>query len=187
MNLWTPILAGSLLLQALLFSALSAQPHPRGLVTAAELPEIRARLTRAPYQAWYAQLLAEGQALPEQPPAGTDLYERAFRAGELATLYLLTEEPVWADQAFNWIEGVLTDSLYKDPTGFGLTRAMALQQLAVCYDFCYEGWTSRQRKQAQAALWEGLTSVHATMGFAANYSLASNWMGVRYGAVALAS
>ena len=179
---------GSLwLLGCLLALSLPAQEHPRGLITPAELVEVRARLDRPPYRGWLAQLRDSAEALPARPAAGLSLYDRAFRAGELATLYLLSGEPGWATQAYTWLETVFTDSLYADPGGFGLTRALAVQQVAIVYDFCYAGWTAAQRQQVNAALFAGMAQVHTHMGFDANYSLASNWMGVRYGAVALAS
>ncbi|GHB86647.1 hypothetical protein GCM10007390_47860 [Persicitalea jodogahamensis] len=126
----------------------------------------------------------QGQQIdrPYDPYADGDLL------GVQSYLYLLTGDQSWAERAWVSAERVLSDSTYfNSPLSRGLTRARLLQKMALAYDFCYSAWTEQQRSQANERLFGVMFSVNANMGHEANYAIESNWMGVRYGSVILAS
>jgi hypothetical protein len=122
-----------------------------------------------------------------EPPDEQKSSRRAILCSQLATLYLLTEDQKWADLAAERVQAVLDDPISQDRFSRGLTRAMILQQLAITYDFCYAGWKPKTRKLVNQAIFELMDSTNSNMGWLANYSIASNWMGVRYGAVVFAA
>ncbi|MEM9830205.1 MAG: hypothetical protein AAF944_06185 [Bacteroidota bacterium] len=170
---------------------LSAQfEHPRGIVTQDQIKNIRARLDTEPYRTMLATLTRTGELhqTESKDDHSYDPYEESDRLGVWAYLYLFTQESHWADLAWQASEKILADTVYlTNPLAKGLTRARLLQKLAYAYDFCYAAWSEEQRKRVNDALFEVFNSVHATMGYAANYSIESNWMGVRYGSVILAA
>lgn len=163
--------------------------HPRGIIGASELPALRAKIKKEPFKAMYENLLrvAERQQ-GQQINRLYDPYADGDLLGVQAYLYLLTGDQGWADRAWVSAERVLGDSTYfNSPLSRGLTRARLLQKMALAYDFCYSGWTEQQRSQANDRLFSVMFSVNANMGHEANYAIESNWMGVRYGSVILAS
>ncbi|MGB3589743.1 MAG: hypothetical protein WBA23_24560 [Tunicatimonas sp.] len=170
--------------------ALAQFDHPRSIVTQDQIENIRARLSSNPYQTMLANLVRTGEwhRIESKDDATYDPYEESDRLGVWAYLYLLTEEPGWANLAWQATEKILADTVYlTNPLAKGLTRARLLQKLAYAYDFCYPAWSEAQRQLVNTALFDVLYSVHTTMGYAANYNIESNWMGVRYGSVILAS
>ncbi|MEM8969116.1 MAG: hypothetical protein AAGE93_22050 [Bacteroidota bacterium] len=184
------LLLGFILLLANPLSISAQFEHPRGIVTPEEIKSVRERLDTEPYRTMLTTLTRTGEQhqMESKDDRSYDPYEESDRLGVWAYLYLLTEEEYWADLAWQATEKILADTVYlTNPLAKGLTRARLLQKLAYAYDFCYPAWSREQRKQANDALFEVFYSVHATMGYAANYSIESNWMGVRYGSVVLAS
>lgn len=171
-------------------SVLAEHEHPRSIVTQDQIKSVREKLGDEPYQTMVSNLIRTGEQhrVKSREDRSYDPYEESDRLGVWAYLYLLTEELVWAELAWRATEIILSDTVYlTNPLAKGLTRARLLQKLAYAYDFCYPAWSEAQRQLANDALYDVLYSVHATMGYAANYSVESNWMGVRYGSVILAS
>ncbi|HEX2975731.1 MAG TPA: hypothetical protein VHO68_07320, partial [Bacteroidales bacterium] len=74
-----------------------------------------------------------------------------------------------------------------NPMSRGLTRARLLRDLATIYDLCYNEWTPERRLKTSEKLIFNIMTTSSNMGYDANYSLVSNWMGVRYGVVLYAS
>ncbi|WKN44631.1 hypothetical protein [Tunicatimonas pelagia] len=184
------LILGFTLLISCPLSALAQFEHPRSIVTQSQMKIIRERLSNEPYQTMIANVIRTGeQHLSESKEKQSyDPYQESDRLGVWAYLYLFTEELRWADLAWQATEKILADTVYlKNPLAKGLTRARLLQKLAYAYDFCYSAWSEPQRQLVNDALFEVLYSVHTTMGYAANYNIESNWMGVRYGSVILAS
>ncbi len=163
--------------------------HPRGIINGESLPELRQKISRAPFNAMYDNLLATTQQQTKaQPNRPYDPYADGRLLANQAYLYLLSGDQAWADGAWISAQRILNDSVFfNDRLSRGLTRALLLQKMAVAYDFCYTAWNETQRKQVNDQLYEVMYSVNANMGHTANYAIESNWMGVRYGAVILAS
>ncbi|MFP4504153.1 MAG: hypothetical protein ACLFOZ_05555 [Cyclobacteriaceae bacterium] len=180
---------GLLLLTFLSFHARANLLHPRSIIGSDDLPEIRERLNRQPYRALFENLqqlaINKKSALP-----GTEYnpYEYSSLMASQAFLYLLSGENSWAEEAYHTAEQVMADTVFfQNPYSFGLTRAALLKRIAYTYDFCYPAWTEAQRRHVNDQLYELMYSVNASMGRSANYSIESNWMGVRFGSVILAS
>ncbi|NRA47949.1 MAG: hypothetical protein HRU12_02355 [Phaeodactylibacter sp.] len=70
---------------------------------------------------------------------------------------------------------------------FGLARAQTLLKVMMAYDYCFEAWDEPFRKWFSNQVYPVIFSLSATMSRHANYDMASNWMGVRYGTVLYAS
>lgn len=163
--------------------------HPRSIIHLEELPALREKAQRAPFRDMLEHKMAhvrekqqEQAAQPYDPYADGDLMvQQAF-------LYLLTGDEKWAAACWTSAERVLADEeILKNPISRGLTRARLLKNLALSYDFCYPAWNQAQRQTVNDQLYETMFSVNANMGYSANYSIESNWMGVRFGSVVLAS
>ncbi|MGD1891415.1 MAG: hypothetical protein ACFB15_12590 [Cyclobacteriaceae bacterium] len=170
--------------------ALAQFNHPRGIVSYEQLTHIRARLSEEPYRSMLATLERTGEdhLVVSRQETEYEPYTVSDRLATWAYLYLLTENPKWAEHAGRAAERILDDTVFfTNPLAKGLTRARLLQKLAFAYDFCYAAWPETRRKVVNDALFSVMYSVHSTMGYAANYSIESNWMGVRYGSVLLTS
>ncbi len=163
--------------------------HPRGLIKKENVSELRKQIHSGVKQEMYRELLTfVDRSLNEtQVVDSTNIYDLAYLCTDLAGAYLLSENDIYAEKAYTIASQLAEFPFLKDPFSRGLTRAMVLQQLAITYDFCYEIWSEEQREQINQAVFEGMFSVNANMGYSANYNLASNWMGVRYGSVILAA
>ena len=172
--------------------AIHAQPgssHPRGIIKPEDVVVLREKINRKPFRAMYESLLAgTEQQIKEQAIRPYDPYADSRLLGKQSYLFLLTGDPKWAKGAWVSAQRILQDSVYfNDPLSRGLTRALLLQKMALAYDFCYAAWSKGQRQQVNDCLFNVMFSVNANMGHSANYAIESNWMGVRYGAVILAS
>lgn len=167
----------------------SSPIHPRGLILPAEVAGLRERLEISPLKELFAALKEEVNQQEALLAQGNDLrnYELAYLLTDLSALYLFTDDTLWAKKAYQRALQVMADPIFRDPFSRGLTRATLLHQLAIAYDFCYNGWSEAQRTVVNDALFDCMVSVNANMGFSANYSIASNWMGVRFGSVVLAA
>jgi len=163
--------------------------HPRSFLDATEVPALREKIEREPFKSMYEafrQITTEEQA--EQAKQAYDPYADGDLMVKQAMLYLLTGEPGWAEVCRVSAGRVMQDEKFlKNALSFGLTRARLLKNLALSYDFCYDAWEPAFRQQVNDQLYETMFSVNANMGHAANYNIESNWMGVRYGSVILAS
>lgn len=159
--------------------------HPRGLILPSELPAIRKRVESGQLSS-YLEKVAGRIASLEQTIDAQDAFDAktvAELAENYAILFLLTGEQVRAEQAYLILETVFEDDLiFNNPVSRGLTRAAMLRSMAITYDFCYEGWQQKQRNLVNRQLYKTIYATQANMGFDANYSLVSNWMGVRWGA-----
>ena len=164
--------------------------HPRGLITAREVPALRQRVEQEPFLTIFQILQNQTEIL--QKEVSTDNTFPEYAAPKLAAhqsfLYLLSGEEEWAQKAYENLSAIFREStIFKNPVSRGLTRANMLQKIALAYDFCYNAWSQEQRDEVNRQLYKLTYSVQANMGFDANYSLVSNWMGVRWGSSMLAS
>lgn len=164
--------------------------HPRGLIQKHEVSAIRARSGTKLFSKIEEKILIKVDALSDlvsnsEKPQAQEITELAANQ---SFLYLLTGEKEWAEDAFLNLTLVFEDSIiFNNPVSRGLTRAAVLQKMAFTYDFCFEAWNQEQRNLVNGQLYKLIYSTSANMGFDANYSLVSNWMGVRWGSVLFAS
>ena len=93
-----------------------------------------------------------------------------------------------ADCAWKYAEGIAKNkNIFNNPVSRGLNRATLLRDMAITYDLCYNGWSEVQCREVSEKLIYATQTTSSNMGHDANYSIESNWMGVRYSAVLLAS
>ena len=172
------LLSGSLLLG-------QARIHPMGLTDRDTFDGVRDRLKTSPYQQMYSRIIESEQQIETNIQS---VYDQAEMIRLQAFIYGLSQESAWAQKCYFSIKELSSDTVFiHQPFSFGLTRALLLRNLALAYDYCYEGWSDAQRVFVNTLLFELMCTVHASMGPDANYRLESNWMGVRYGSVLLAS
>ena len=162
--------------------------HPRLFIESTDWRQLQDKVSEKPYQTWLETLKAGVLKQVEDDPGSRSQYTWSYSAANAGFIYAVTGEQKWADLSWQQAEKLLHDEVFTlDPMSFGLTRAAILQGLSLAYDFAYGGWTGTQREEVNHAIHQLMLSVHTSMGFSANYSNASNWMGVRWGAVFLAS
>jgi hypothetical protein len=161
--------------------------HPRGLVNTADVPSLRERVKKQPYALILEQIKAS--VLEQQNEQKTwSSYELSDLALKNAQIFLLTGEAQWAKQARFYVEKTLRDTIYfQNPVGRGLTKADQLLKIMMAYDYCYEVWDLGFKKEFCEITYEAILTLSSNMGRQANYDLASNWMGVRYGTVLYAA
>jgi hypothetical protein len=164
--------------------------HPRGLIRASEVPALRQRVQAEPFRGMFRKLQQQTETLAKEIATAP-----AFQAADVANLaahqsylFLLTGQEEWAQQAYRHLTTVFQDTvIFQNPVSRGLTRAAMLQKMAFAYDFCYPAWNQQQRDEVNRQLYKIAYATQANMGYDANYSLVSNWMGVRWGSSLLAS
>ncbi len=165
-------------------SGAQAEGHPRGMIIAAELREIRQKANGALYSnrlERYEKRAGEQVLTKEATIQHDKPYEAVHQVAALANLYALTGKHIYADKAAEWCAVFIADTVvFHNPLSKGLTRAALLKSLATAYDFCYDAWQPTFREKVSRTLFETARSMHAMMGPEANYALESNWMGVRY-------
>jgi hypothetical protein len=159
--------------------------HPRGLITASELSEIRKKVQHHPYSDMLKQMEQTMTELQVTIKTNEhDVYQHMSLATIFAQLYVLKDDPEYASKAFNVSEEVMKTSEYlKNDISRGLTRATLVFRLAIVYDLIYHELSIAQRQLFLQTLYDGMLSVSSNMGYSANYALESNWMGVRYATV----
>lgn len=179
-------------------SSLSAQnsadtifKHPRGIINLSTQQKMRERVQREPYKSLLAEFETKTLA---NVAADKRVITRATAYGilqnmlDLAFLHTMTTQQTYADQTYSYIDQCTSDSgFWLNPMSFGLSRARFLRNCAIVYDLCFNAWNTAQRQKISQRLIDCAFSVSGTFGYEANYALESNWMGVRYGAVFLAT
>jgi len=157
--------------------------HPRLWFARQDLPTLRDRLDREPYDA-----IADAVRGRLEDPEGfsTILYDHRVR--NTATLYAMTGERRYADQCAALVERVIADDeFWNDPESKGLTRAAGALSVAWAYDLCHDAWAPAFRQRVSKELLRAARGVMKSMGAYANNNIANNWQGVRYGAAGLAA
>ncbi|SEJ46643.1 hypothetical protein SAMN05192553_104106 [Cyclobacterium xiamenense] len=162
--------------------------HPRGLLLPEEVPVLRKRLAEERYSGVLSAYREKAARLEKALQiADPDARQLAESAEMFAILHLLSGEARYSDQAFSQLERLFQDRIiFNNPVSRGLTRAAVLRSLAMAYDLCYTGWSPDQRNRVNRQLYKLTYTTQANMGAEANYSLVSNWMGVRWGAALFA-
>ncbi|MFY0653068.1 MAG: hypothetical protein JXQ96_13590 [Cyclobacteriaceae bacterium] len=166
-------------------SSNSLPTHPRGLITGGELEILREKIKKEPFKTMLERIRKEEARLDE---AGSTIYEKATLVKLKSFLAAITQDQMLAGESYENISELVADTKFvQNPFSKGLTRAHVLCELAYAYDFSFNLWTDTQLRFVNNALYDLMSSVNNNMGAAANYHLESNWMGVRYGSVALAA
>ncbi len=164
--------------------AQEAHVHPRLLLGSRKWNDFSARSDKAPFSTWMKILEQEAGQTANTPDPDDITHEMA---PVYAFLYHTTRDSKWAELAWEQCLQITRDTLFLSLHSFGLRRAQMLKNLAIAYDFAYPAWANDRRRSIADALYDGMIRVNASMGPMANYSIASNWMGIRYGAVILAA
>lgn len=159
--------------------------HPRGLIKKSEIQEIRERAGNKPYSEMLGRIESTVVSLKNDLKSEeSSAYQEIYLATNLAYLYILKGDNSYAEQAFDVSNSLIQHSEYlKNDVSRGLTRATIIFNLAIIYDLCYEAFSAGQRQLFLDALYVGMLTVNSNMGYSANYSIESNWMGVRYATV----
>lgn len=160
--------------------------HPRGLIYKNELEGIRQKIQREPYKTMSLKLIECAESSAQQD--GKTVSDSSAVARMYAYLHTLSGEKADAEMAWKYAEGVLNNpDIFNNPVSRGLTRARLLRDMAETYDLCFNAWSEAQCRKASEKLLFATMTTASNMGYDANYSIESNWMGVRYGAVLLAA
>jgi hypothetical protein len=186
-NIRMNVITGTLIL-FFSFSGLGQSPytHPRGLNTKNELEGIHQKIEREPYKTMFLKLNKAALNLAQQD--GKMVSDSSAVARIYAYLYTLSGEKADAETAWKYAEGVLNNpEIFNNPVSRGLNRTRLLRDMAETYDLCFNAWSEEQCRNASEKLIFATMTTASNMGYDANYSIESNWMGVRYGAVLLAA
>lgn len=183
-----------ILLIGLCVQSLCAQrfEHPRGIIQKTDVEILRAKVKHEPYSNMLQGITYQYQKLHSEGKWKKSNKGWAYPAADLALvsaqLYLLTGENKWAQTSKEIVDQIINDKeTFLDPSYFGLTRAQSLLKVMMAYDFCYEAWGDTYAEIFTQKIYPIVFSMSASMGRSANYDMASNWMGVRYGTVLFTS
>lgn len=160
--------------------------HPRGLLKTEELVILRQKVQRQP---WKDMVIAMRNSAVKMAEAKSKTNQDSSAVSRIyAYLYTLSGEKTDAETAWKYAEGVLNNpDIFNHPVSRGLNRARLLRDMAETYDLCFNAWSEAQCRKASEKLLFATMTTASNMGYDANYSIESNWMGVRYGAVLLAA
>ncbi len=171
------------------FQSIQAQQkftHPRGLLKAEELITLRQKIERQPWKEMMVAMRSSAVKMTGATPKNNQ--DSSAVARIYAYLYTLSGEKADAETAWIYAESVLNNpDIFNNPVSRGLTRARLLRDMAETYDLCFNAWSEEQCRKASEKLTFATMTTASNMGYDANYSIESNWMGVRYGSVLLAS
>ncbi len=160
--------------------------HPRLFVDPDEVPALREKVKKPPFSHMVKTIRAKATAGRDREKLKSVLYDMTLR--HQAQLYLLTGEKSYARDAAKLTREIISDKkFWNDPHSKGLTRAAGAMSVAMAYDFCYDAWDAKLRKDVSRELLEIASGMMASMGRGANTKIANNWQGVRYGASGIAA
>ncbi len=167
-------------------NAQSVFNHTRGLIQKNEIEGLRQKVQREPFRSMLISLRDYTEEFCQKE--GMTVSDSAALARLHSYLFVLSGEQADADLAWKYTKGVLNNrDIFNNPVSRGLTRATLLRDMAETYDLCFDAWSEKQCREASEKLIYATMTTASNMGYDANYSIESNWMGVRYGAVFLAS
>ena len=103
----------------------------------------------------------------------------SWRAREAALLYLITDDPDYAQIAFEALQGITSDGIVGSN---GLRRAMVSTGFAFAYDWAANGWTQEQRDWVYGEMLRGLDEWPSFSHPNFQHPGGSNWVAVCRGA-----
>ena len=161
--------------------------HPRLLINAANLAD-SGRWQSPPVQQMLKVYKNNIDSIVQRIENAEEvsLYDQVYLAKDLAAVQAIENNNDRQSLLWKNLEAILTnEEIFLDPISRGLTRATLLQNVSLTYDFGYHNFVESQRKRINKSMYQVMFTTEANMGHEANYSIASNWMGVRYGSVML--
>jgi len=160
--------------------------HPRGLIMKEEVPAIRLKVRSEPFKSMALALKRTTEEMSLK--SNKNVSDSSELARLYAYMYILTGDTSEAEKAWIYTSALINNrEIFCNPVSRGLNRARLLRNIAETYDLCYESWDNDIRKQVSEKLIYVIMTTSSNMGYDANYSIESNWMGVRYGAVYFAA
>ncbi|MGC9451648.1 MAG: Ig-like domain-containing protein [Oceanipulchritudo sp.] len=179
----TPCLLAGILLSCLL----SAQTHPRLLIDAADIPDLRSKVTYEPWASMMNALVSVAELKEDDLSLE---YNDAESAYNCAFLYMLTGDDSWAAKARTYVENRIYDTT-SDYAWAGNVKGLSLywigMKVSFAYDLCYEApsWDEAGadpdafRKIVSQKLLEMGEKIWLNGGTQQNTNKASNWQGIR--------
>ncbi|MCC5789963.1 MAG: PKD domain-containing protein [Opitutales bacterium] len=186
-------LAGAWLLMVM-GATVQADTYPRLLIDADRLQDIRdaVDVPGSTHAEILAVMQADVDATADYIIGGSGRtgnnwnYARNFLARKAAMVYAVTEDPQYAQIAYDALYAVHNDP---DPAyivpeeGKGLERATVGKGFAIAYDLCYNGWTQQQRDYIRGKINVALDAWPSFNFINVNHSpFGSNWVAVTRGA-----
>jgi len=160
--------------------------HPRGLLLKEEVSFVRNKVLRQPFLSMKEVMKKHTEEMALK--SNISISDSSEIARSYSYLYILSGDKPDAEKAWDFTLGVLNNSsIFNNPVSRGLNRARLLRNIAETYDLCYDAWDDNRRKRVSEKLIYVIMTTSSNMGYDANYSIESNWMGVRYGAVYFAT
>lgn len=152
---------------------------------------LRKRLRLSPFRQWYEHLVECGLSLVQRPPGDViseqTLEQTGSRIRYRATRAFFEVDTALARACAADCMHILESDIARDGYSKGLTRAAIVRDVSAAVELCRDQWSERERRSISEKL-EALTyGLAASMGYESNNALASNWMGVRYGAIITAA
>jgi hypothetical protein len=172
---------------AVIVLALAQAQHPRLFFGAADVPLLRARSMRAPYNAMLKQLQTDlwVSRWGNSPADESDVGDMLYVARRAAFLSLLTgDASLCTGIAANIttsvaLGGPLGDGLWGNPNAFGLTLYTMASLVSQVFDFCEPVWNSTYSSRVSSAIVGNADVVTNSGGASQNTDDASNWQGAR--------
>ena len=156
--------------------------QPVLLVQETDRAELLNRVNQMPFSKWYNQIKKDHEKGRH--------YEHLKNANflpQMAFVAWLENDEKLAKETFHKALKLANDSITNSLSSFGLRRGQRLKNLAITYDFIAELLPADDQDQFADILLERAMQVSTSFGKEANYSIVSNWMGIRYGALMLAA
>jgi hypothetical protein len=181
--------AGCLCVGALTESSWAGE-HPRLLFGLDDVPKLRQKITREPFQEMFQHL----QKIADYGHRGEPIteygdFDRQIIAHRRAFLYVLTGDDSHAKAAREQVEHLLKDSRWANPRTKGLTLYTQGLYVALAYDYCFgaPSWDAEFSAKVSKDLLRQHEVIVKSGGSEQNRSPASNWQGLRAAAAGITS
>ncbi len=166
--------------------------EPRLYIDSAKIAEIKAaiQVDGSHHQQAFAAMKArvdqnDWRIYDENLSDNNNNYARTWLAREASFLYQITNDPSYAQIAFQALEAVYTNPDFDNvnlQSDKGLTRAMVGLGFAIAYDWAAKGWTPEQRAWVKGKIIEGLDTWPSFSHPNVRPPYHSNWVAVTRGA-----
>ncbi|MFW6234744.1 MAG: hypothetical protein ACOC4I_05165, partial [Spirochaetota bacterium] len=152
---------------------------------------VRSRLGRSPFREWYEQFVDTGSSLLKRTPDDSQNEHTVGQIGArlryCATRAFFETNEAYARACAADCVSLLESEVARDRYSKGLTRAAIVRDVSAALELCRDQWSDRVIRSISDNVESLVYTLAASMGYASNNSLASNWMGVRYGAIIAAA
>ncbi len=176
-------------LHAIFLSAsLHAETHPRLLIGPDDVPGLREKVKRPPFQEMLERMKSEAERDSDITSAPADPAKHSHViAARNAFLYLFTGEDAYAAQARRSMETVLSLPEWANPGIKGLRLYGDAVYASLAYDLCYgaPSWDATFSAHVSKELLRQHEVIFSNGGKEQNSSPASNWQGLRWSSAGL--